>query len=172
MHGLGGVMHVRLRGFSDNAFMCITGGDGMGSWRRYTVGVGPADAEALEGEARRRRVSVSEVIRIAIQEHLARDAEHRVIPLLEEAMAPHVDRLAALIAKTYFAAAVAAWQSNYLIAITDKEADPVDIMREANIRARVDMSRKGSEIGGATEEEYQTAVDAAQEAVTRRKAGE
>jgi Arc/MetJ-type ribon-helix-helix transcriptional regulator len=153
-------------------FGACVGGDGVGPWHRYTVGVGPADAEAIEAEARRRRVSVSEVIRIAIQEHLARDAEHRVIPLLEEAMAPHVDRLAALIAKAYFAAAVAAWQANYLIAVTDNKADPVDIMREANIRARVDMNRKGSEIGGATEEEYQTAVDAVRERAARRKAGE
>jgi hypothetical protein len=121
--------------------------------------LGPADAEALEAEARRRKVSVAEVIRVALQEHFARDAEHRVLPLLQEALAPHVDRLAALAAKTYVAAAAAAWQANWLVDVA--KGDPTEVMRAAVARAHVDLRRKGTEVGGATEEEYQAAEERA-----------
>ena len=114
----------------------------------------------LEAAAEARGVSVAEVIRQAVQEHLARREGDRMIPLLDETLSKHVDRLAALLAKVYVAAASASWQANYLVG-RDPKADPVDIMRAAVTRALVDLRRKGSAVGEATEEEYQDAEERA-----------
>ena len=122
--------------------------------------LGPADVDELHAEARSRGVSVAEVLRQALQEHLARRAEHRVLPLLSEALAPHIDRLAALITKAIVTAGVAAWEVNYLIGLEPKSNATV-MMRASLARAVLDLRRKGVAVGEASEEEYTAAEERA-----------
>ena len=135
----------------------------MAGWARYSVQLGPADADALQAEARSRGVSVAEVLRQALQEHLSRRAEHHVLPVLSEAMAPHVDRLAALMDKAIVAAGTAAWEVNHLIGkdTTRPPSHAVEMMRASVARAVMDLRRKGVALGEATEEEYEAAEERA-----------
>ena len=103
--------------------------------------------EALQIEARSRRLPLAEVVRQAVAEHLARKTLARAIPLLDATFGKHVDRLAALIAKTFTAADMASWQARALVAALVPDQDPAEVMREARLRALVDLRQAGTEFG-------------------------
>ena len=102
---------------------------------------------ALQQEAAARRVAVSELVRQAVEEHVARQTIARAIPLLDATFGKHVDRLAALIAKTFTAADMASWQARALVAALVPDQDPAEVMREARLRALVDLRQAGTEFG-------------------------
>ena len=88
-----------------------------------------ATMEALRREGTRRGSSVAEIVRRAVEEHFARegavtDALRRAV---DEAMRPHVNRLAALSSKAVIQASMAKWVA---IAVTErlpavpKDAEP------------------------------------------------
>ncbi len=121
--------------------------------------LGPDDVAELEATAKARGVSVSEVVRVAVQEHLARRQGDRVLPLLDQGFARHTDRLAALISKVYVAASAASWPATYIIGRDQKVGmdEAREIWRSAQVRALVDLRRKGCGLGEAEEEEYRAA---------------
>ena len=123
--------------------------------------LGPDDAAQVRAAAEARGMSVAEVVRQAVQEYLARREGDRVLPLLDEALAKHVDRLAALTTKAIVSAGVAAWEANYLIGVHKDGKTARRVMRAAVLRAVMDMHRKGVAVGEAPEEEYRVAEDAA-----------
>ena len=89
-----------------------------------TVRVEQATAQALRELARRRRRSVSDLAADLLHESLSRLAEDRldgpalpaVRDAVESALIPHMDRLAALIAKTHLEAGIAERLTFVLIA--------------------------------------------------------
>lgn len=109
------------------------------------------DAAALRMAAEVKQVPVAAVLRQAVSEYLARREADRAVPIIDATFAKHVDRLAALLAKTYVAAATSAWQG-YLLA--GDEGAAAEVMRRAVERARVDFRQQGVELGEATPEEY------------------
>lgn len=123
-----------------------------------------ADMVLLRGRAESRETSVAAEIRLAVSEYLARREGDRAVPIIDAAFAKHVDRLAALIAKTFVAAAAGTWQTNYLIHRLCKgepgakeSLDDVQ-MRLSVLRALVDLRRHGAEMGMAPEEEYRDSL--------------
>lgn len=122
------------------------------------------DAATLRAAAEARDKTVTEVVRQAIAEHLARREGDRAAPIIESVFAKHVDRLAALIAKTFVAAAAGTWQANYLIHRLcqgdpgAKESLDDTQMRLSVLRALVDLRRHGAEMGMASEEEYRDSM--------------
>lgn len=111
------------------------------------------DAITLRAIAEARGVSIAEVVRQAVTEHLARREGDRAVPIIDATFAKHVDRLAALLSKTYVAAAVAAWEVRFLIE-GEPEVDAEEVMRQAVVRAGVDWRGHGVAIGAAGEEVY------------------
>ena len=107
----------------------------------------PADRDALRVEAAAKGITIAEVAREAIREHLSRQTLARALPLLDQALGKHVDRLAILIAKTFIAADMANWQARALVAALVRDQEPRLVMREARERALVDLRRGGTEIG-------------------------
>ena len=107
----------------------------------------PADRDALRVEAAAKGITIAEVAREAIREHLSRQTLARALPLLDQALGKHVDRLASLIAKTFIAADMANWQARALVAALVRDQEPRLVMREARERALVDLRRGGTEIG-------------------------
>ena len=106
-----------------------------------------ADREALRIEAAAKGVTIAEITRQAIREHLSRQTLARAIPLLDQALGKHVDRLAGLLAKTFVAADMANWQARALVAALVPDQEPDAVMREARARALTDLRQNGSEIG-------------------------
>ena len=121
--------------------------------------VSAEDAAMLRAEAEARKVSVAEVVRQAVTEHLARREVDRAVPVIEATFAKHVDRLAGLIAKTYVAAAASAWQVRFLIE-GEEDVDAEEVMRQAVVRAGVDWRAHGWAVGAAGTEAYHAAEDA------------
>jgi hypothetical protein len=107
----------------------------------------PADLAAVQQEAIAKKVPVSEIVRQAVREHLARQTLARAVPLLDQALGKHVDRLAALIAKAFVAADIAAWQTRALAAKLLDDIDPADLMAQARERALIDLRRPGTDVG-------------------------
>ncbi len=125
-----------------------------------TIRLPKKDAVQVRTEAEGRGIPVADLVRLAVTEHLAREAEGRVLSAVGEVLDRHTDRLAALIAKVYVAAATTSWQANYLIGhgaagVGMDEAG--DIWRSARVRALVDLRHQGSGLGEAEEEEYRAA---------------
>ena len=112
----------------------------------------------LRAAAQTGETTASDVVRRALREYLARDVEDRVLPLLQDALAPHIDRLAALMAKAIVAAGTAAWEVNYLIGLHPK-SNAVEMMRASMARAALDLRRKGVAVGEASEKEYEAAEE-------------
>lgn len=102
---------------------------------------------ALQQEAAGRRVALSELVRQAVEEHVARQSIARAIPLLDATLGKHVDRLAAIAAKAFVAADMASWQSRALVAALVRDQDPAAVMREARLRALVDLRQVGTDFG-------------------------
>jgi hypothetical protein len=102
---------------------------------------------ALRQEAAARQTAVSELVRRAVEEHVARQTIARAVPLLDATFGKHVDRLAALIAKTFTAADMASWQTRALVAALVRDQDPAAVMREARLRALVDLRQVGTDFG-------------------------
>lgn len=107
----------------------------------------PGDMAALEAEARAKKLALAEVVRQAVAEHLSRNTAARAVPVIDACLGKHVDRLAALIAKTFVAADMANWQARALIAALVPDQDPERVMHEARVRAHVDLRRGGMDIG-------------------------
>ncbi len=112
-----------------------------------TMRFSAADMAALQQEAAAKSVAVSEVIRQAVAEHLARQTLARAVPLLDQTLGKHIDRLAALIAKTYVAADMAHCQSSAVCNALIRDLKPEAIMAEARQRALIDLRRSGTDIG-------------------------
>lgn len=102
---------------------------------------------ALQLEAQSRHLSLAEVVRGAVGEHLARQTLARALPLLDAAFGKHVDRLAGLLAKAFVAAGMASWQARALIAALVPDQDAAAVMRQARLRALADLRRPGTEFG-------------------------
>ncbi len=111
------------------------------------VRLSSADRDALRVEAAAKGITIAEVAREAIREHLSRQTLARALPLLDQALGKHVDRLASFIAKTFIAADMANWQARALVAALVRDQEPTLVMREARERALVDLRRGGTEIG-------------------------
>lgn len=125
--------------------------------------LGPGDAALVRAIAEARGVSVAEIVRQAIQEHLARREGVRVQPLLDAVFAEHADRLAELLAKTHIAAATAAWEVQWLVAQAHPTDSPRKIMRQCVARAGVDLRRPGAAVGEAARPVYEAADRVADE---------
>lgn len=103
--------------------------------------------EALQLESRSRSLPLAEVVRQAVTEHLARQTLARAVPLLDATFGKHVDRLAAIAAKAFIAADMASWQARALVAALVPDQDPSAVMREARLRALVDLRQAGTDFG-------------------------
>jgi hypothetical protein len=112
-----------------------------------TVRYDDEDYEALRLEAARRRLPLAEVVRQAVSEHLARRSIARAVPLLDATFGKHVDRLAAITAKAFVAADMASWQARALVAALVPDQNPGEVMREARLRALVDLRQAGTDFG-------------------------
>ncbi len=105
------------------------------------------DRDALRSEAAAKGTTLAEVVRQAIREHLSRQTLARSLPLLDQALGKHIDRLAGLIAKAFVAADMANWQARALIAALVPDQEPHAVMQEARTRALTDLRRGGTDIG-------------------------
>ncbi len=106
-----------------------------------------ADLSALQQEAGATSRTVSEVVRQAVRAHLARQAAVRAVPFIDAAVGRHVDRLAALVAKTFVAADMANWQAQALCKALLRDIQPERILVEARQRALIDLRGAGTDIG-------------------------
>ena len=102
---------------------------------------------ALRQEAAARGTAVSELVRQAVEEHVARQTIARAVPLLDATFGKHVDRLAAIAAKAFVAADMASWQTRALVAALVPDQDPAAVMRQARLRALVDLRQAGTDFG-------------------------
>ena len=105
------------------------------------------DREALRAEAAANRTTIAQVVRLAIREHLARHTLAGAVPLLDQTLGKHVDRLAGLLAKAFIAADMANWQARALVAALVQDQEPGAVMREARARAFIDLRRSGTNLG-------------------------
>gem|GEM_PF-6916866 len=110
------------------------------------------DLALLRAEAEARKTSLADIVRESVGEHLARAAAARVVPVLDAALAKHVDRLAAMLARTFVAADMAQWQACALYAALAVDrpggATAAQVQREAQHRAAIDLRARGLEIAG------------------------
>ena len=111
------------------------------------VRLSASDREALRIEAAAQQTTIADIARLAIREHLARSTAARAVPVLDAALGKHIDRLAALIAKTFVAADMANWQASALCNALVGDIKPDEIMAEARQRALIDLRRAGTDIG-------------------------
>ncbi|MGC8489119.1 MAG: hypothetical protein ACP5QO_13025 [Clostridia bacterium] len=111
------------------------------------VRLSTADREALRLEAAAKGTTLAEIARQAVREHLSRQTLARAVPLLDQALGKHVDRLAGLIAKAFVAADMANWQARALVAALVSDQRPDVVMREARVRSLADLRRSGIDIG-------------------------
>ena len=106
-----------------------------------------ADLSALQQEAGATSRTVSEVVRQAVRAHLVRQAAIRAVPAIDAAVGQHIDRLAALVAKTFVAADMANWQAQALCKALLRDIQPERILVEARQRALIDLRGAGLDIG-------------------------
>ena len=118
---------------------------------RVTIRFSEDDVGALRQEATATHATVSEVVRQAVRAHLVRQAAIRAVPAIDAAVGQHIDRLAALIAKTFVAADMANWQAHALCHALLRHIHPERIMAEARQRALIDLRRAGLDIGESSE---------------------
>lgn len=113
-----------------------------------------SDLADVRQEAVRASVTISEVVRDALRAHLASKKAERAVPIIDAAIGKHIDRLAAMLTKVFYAADMANWQASALCNAIIKDLKPEEIMSEARQRAAVDWRRAGTEIG-VDEDVYQ-----------------
>ena len=111
------------------------------------VRLSASDREALRIEAAAQQTTIADIARLAIREHLARSTAARAVPVLDAALGKHIDRLAALIAKTFVAADMANWQAQALCKALLRDIQPERILVEARQRALIDLRGAGTDIG-------------------------
>ncbi len=126
---------------------------------QYTIRLEAADAAAVEQEAAAKKISVADVIRAAVREHVAVEEVPRVLPLIELVLNKHLGSLRGLVVKSFVAASIAAWETRWLVEHVG-EYDPEEIWALAHGRALVDLRSKGTSEWDDGHEQYD-ATDAA-----------
>ncbi|TDA65764.1 MAG: hypothetical protein D9V47_01085 [Clostridia bacterium] len=98
----------------------------------------------LQTQARVQGLTMSELVRNILDEHLRNEAARLGVPVVEDAIRrviePHVDQLAGMLAHAGIAAGTAAWLNKALVNLL-KDVDPDEAWDQAVARAKAGLRR-------------------------------
>ena len=130
--------------------------DGGGALEVLTVRLPAGLVARMRGEAQARKVSMAVLSREIVVAWFAAQDAPGVAGAIDQALAKHVDRLAALLAKSGTWAATAAWEVNFVVAALKASGVkfPGDVMGRALARAGADARYGGTLLGELSEAAY------------------